>query len=111
MRSNCETRPVEIDGAQEAIGAQCLDLDLKKNDEHLLFPPIALNDEEVVVALRFPFNFPVPLILHLLEIIRADFMLYLYTYKSISRVYGPLVEWILCERSVMTGGMISDYWL
>ena len=74
--NNCETVcPEEIDGAHEPIGEQCLDLDPQGT---LLVPPPNRYDEVVVVALPEPFFIPMPLRLHLLDSIRADFMLYLF---------------------------------
>ena len=73
--NNCETVcPEAIEDAQEPIGEQCLDLD---DERSLMVPPFGLYDE-VVVALPPPFFIPIPLRLHLLDSIRADFMVFLF---------------------------------
>jgi hypothetical protein len=72
LMNNCETLCPAGDGEQQPIGEECLDRDPKRNGVLSLAPPIGLNDE---VQFLFPFIFPVPLTLHLLEIIRADLIL------------------------------------
>lgn len=67
--------PAESDGAYEPIDEQCRDLDPKRADAlFLLLAPISPNDEVVVVDDLFPFIFPIPLRLHLLDNIRAEFI-------------------------------------
>ena len=71
FRSTCATVcPEEIDGAQEPIVEKYFDLDPKRDNEHLLVPPIPFDDEIIVVReILSPFLFPIPLRLNLLDII------------------------------------------
>ena len=73
--SSCETVfPGDMDAAQDPIGERCLDLDPKRVE----FVPAYDLYDEVVVAFPQPFFIPIPLRLHRLDSILADFMLYVF---------------------------------